>query len=717
MSIALRIRGEHVAQPAGDDGNRDLKAWVMRRKNVVCTRGYTRPVPPRSPWVETSRAEKNLALALASSISKENPSQQDEIYFVELIGRAVANGDLSLLRDFNLGPASLTLHRWFASGDSGISTNFIAALAREFGRAAGIHDDAGVVDTPPTLARDMVSLAAMYWLSAPSGNTELDASLIEELFTSSTGIKTLSSATAERLKKASWYDPCVGGGVFPLAVLDLLQQAGAVNDSTVLDYILCRDTDPYAIAATRVRLALSIAQMTREGYEDAFQHATDRVRLQNSLDRYAEQPSIDFCSEEDEDESPVDIVVGNPPYVRADRLSRSTKERLTHLFPSIYGGQVDLSNYFVAHGIQALKPGGVLCYVSSASFQRSRYGEKLRAFIASNGTVMCVFDLDELPVFSDASIHTSVYAISRTKSPGVIRTFTFKELPSTAPLRLALVHSSAVPATSLGRGGWNIGRPERKEALDLIENAGTNLEVYAGEIYSGIKTGHKDAFILTGEDAARLLSDELSAPFIKRMLRPVSIRRWRSNWDESYMAVVPKGQSLHVDSLLYRHLLKYEESLRSRTDTQHHPTWYGLRHCSYYPLFSAPKLVFPDIASECRFAIDDKRFVIPDGAFFISVADDFLVAILNSCVGQFYFGMRCNSIGNPQTGGRLRFKKTFVKSFPVPKTPDVIVDELRDLGYLMRSADSVDHQNRIDELALKAFAIPTSLESVIVGGA
>src|SRR5207249_1635373 len=104
----------------------------------------------------------------------------------------------------------------------------------------------------------------------------------------------------------------------------------------------------------------------------------------DSLEHYAEQrsqwPSL-FSEQhgvsvdcEEADAIPIDIVVANPPYVRADRISDHNKLYLKRRYPTVAGGSVDLYNYFIAHGLLALRENGILCYVSPASFQKSKYG-------------------------------------------------------------------------------------------------------------------------------------------------------------------------------------------------------------------------------------------------------------------------------------------------------------------------------------------------------
>ena len=680
----------------------------------------------RSPWIETSSAERAIAVQLADYVEASAEDVAEQQAMMEELAKSVTAATRvdrsgSPRRDPSRAVPELlnvTTERSFAVRDSDLSTNTFAALAHELRRRReGSLADVGAVATPSVLASDMVALAASFWLKDRIDDGSIDWT---DAFLRPASVPETYPVIVEGaglLRDAIWYDPCVGGGVFPLAALELLHRHGLLEDASALDRFLCRDVCALTVTAARIRIAMSVASKTQAEYEEAFARTAGRVRLEDSLERYAEQKPMSHLWEGDRDEPLVDLVVGNPPYVRAERLPRSMKAELAQLYPSVSGGQVDLSSYFIVHGIHALRPGGVLCYVSSASFHKSRYGARIRSGIARTAAVLCVLDFDELPVFEEASIHTSVFVLGRQQQPDEVTTFVFDRLPSASPLFEAVTNSSRVPVSSVGGHGWNVGEPNKRAVLDVLESETLGLSQYVGEIYSGLKTGSKTAFILNAEQAAAMQKDGESAQYVHRMLRPASIRRWRAGWDGTHLIVIPKGDVLPNKSLVLEHVARYEESLRGRVDTRDHSTWYGLRECSYYSLFDRPKIVFPDIASEARFAVDEEGYMLPDGAFFLPSGDDFLTAILNSCVGGYFFRVSCNSIGNPRAGGRLRFKKAFVGAFPVPiKAPVRVIEELRHLGRGMRdNPKDPESAARINELALVAYRVPSILESAILG--
>jgi hypothetical protein len=118
--------------------------------------------------------------------------------------------------------------------------------------------------------------------------------------------------------------------------------------------------------------------------------------------------------------------------------------------------------------------------------------------------------------------------------------------------------------------------------------------------------------------------------------------------------------------------------------------------------------------------MDTGGFFVSDGAFMIPKNDYFLLGILNSCIGRFYFRATCNSIGNPQEGGRLPFKKTYVENFPIPKPlqeTTTLRNEIACLAHSLANDQPVDNAvQRIDELSLELYRVPEQYRQIIREG-
>lgn len=687
-------------------------------------------------WLESSPSEMELAHGVAQDMCAESNDPLALCQVLEGLALRVASSVLvppapsriveTVERLWIAFPSlgNIDISEPFPKTETDLTANFFSRLAYEVSAHLVDPTDHGVVGTPAILAEDMVALAAAFWL-APRVEIPIE-DLFKIVLDDAPATSAQRSVIGQSLAEARWYDPCVGGGVFPVAILLFLDRWGVQVQNRLHNVILGRDRDPIAVTATNIRVSMVLSRITGKPYAHMRRILPAVFNVGDSLEQVTEQGialfarsylpisaldlDLDLSLPSEALLSGVDIVVGNPPYVRADRMDLSTKAFLKKAYPSVASGPVDLYNFFIAHGLLALNPDGILCYISPASFQKSKYGSKTRQFIDNHGALQSLFDFNELPVFNGASIHASVYTIAKDHTKGLIHAHAFRSLPTHHPLLWGMSHASMIPASNAGVDGWHIHQFETASVLDSLGRNAISLDHYTGGIFSGIKAGHKPAYHLPRDTAEHLCADEQSRAFIKPLLRPVSIRAWRANWDGTHMAFIKKGEIVPPESLLMGHLKIYESELCRRSDVQGDPTWYGLRTCAYYGLFGKPKIIFPDIASECRFAMDTEGYLIPDGAFLLPVEDYFLLGLLNSCVAQFYFRARCNSIGNVQNGGRLRFKKTYVENFPVPLiggTKAAIHDEIAYLAQsLVVGRPMGDAVSRINTLSLELYNVP-----------
>src|SRR5262249_15415554 len=94
-----------------------------------------------------------------------------------------------------------------------------------------------------------------------------------------------------------------------------------------------------------------------------------------------------------------DLVLGNPPWVRAEDLPLRLRDGLRRRFRCWKGSghgfahQPDLSVAFIERGIELLTPGGTLGMLVPAKLASARYGTRLRTALTEHATLHLVADL------------------------------------------------------------------------------------------------------------------------------------------------------------------------------------------------------------------------------------------------------------------------------------------------------------------------------------
>jgi hypothetical protein len=364
-----------------------------------------------------------------------------------------------------------------------------------------------------------------------------------------------------------------------------------------------------------------------------------------------------------------DVVMANPPYVRQEKI-KHLKADLKKQFPKEYSGTTDLYCYFYLRAWEMLKPGGMISFISSDKWLRADYGGPLRAKFADAVSIRSLTDFGELPVFETAATFPMILIAQRIE-PSELDTFVFtqvKSLEEPYPDIDSVISASGsvLSKTALRGRDWRLVSADKALLMQTMENAGVPLAAYVNDqIYYGIKTGLNEAFVIDSVTRKQLIADD---PTSKEIIHPTAkgddVRRWRVEAKGQWMIVTKIGVNIKRYPAVYAHLKQWKAKLEKRTDQGDH--WWELRSCKYYNLFEGPKIVFPDLAKESRFAFSADPMYFPNTTYLIPTDDFYLLGVLNSSTVWSYVKERMSVMGDSDDGGRLRFFTQFVRDIPIP---------------------------------------------------
>jgi hypothetical protein len=396
-----------------------------------------------------------------------------------------------------------------------------------------------------------------------------------------------------------------------------------------------------------------------------------------------------------------DIVIGNPPYVRQEKLGSEFKQSLKENFPEIYKGTADIYTYFYGKGVDLLKNDGSIAYITSNKWFRANYGVDLRKFMANRCHIQQIIDFGELPVFEAATFPVIFIAKVGKNNTNKTQFTSVKSLNPPYPDILSLVQQYAqeLPPAAIQGSDWMLTNSGSADIFKKMDKVGTPLVTYANnQIYRGVVTGFNKAFVIDDKKRAELIAqDPKNAEIIKPLAVGDDVRKWHIRASGKWLLFIPWHFPLHGDSriegaseeaekafkdkypAIYEHLSNYkgELSSRNKSETGIRYEWYALQRCaaSYYQIFEKPKIIYPDIAKESRFAFDRKNHYVGNTIYFIAKDDLFLLAILNSSIIWSYCKETLTVLGDAEKGGRLRFFRQFVEKIPIP--PASLEDKAR----------------------------------------
>jgi len=366
-------------------------------------------------------------------------------------------------------------------------------------------------------------------------------------------------------------------------------------------------------------------------------------------------------------------VIANPPYVRMEEF-KETKAYLKSQYAS-HDERSDLYAYFIERAHLVLKEGGRFGMIVSNKFFRANYGKPLRAFLNSAAKLERVVDLAGLPVFEGATVRTAVLITSRSTGRGTSVLYTppmplevFARVESGAiSLETAgPTESYAVPNSALTDDDWSFAKTEVRTLLKRLLEGCTKLASYCDDkICMGVKPGLMEAFVISAAERRAILKRYArAAEIMKPFLGGRDIRRYAIEGKEQFLIYTYHGIDIDRYPSVLDHLKPYRARLMERATEQN---WYELQQpqLNFAKYMDGPKIIFPDIAISPRFALDELGHYGSNTTYFIPLRDLYLLGILNSRLGLFYFTQVCAGLeGSNET--YLRFFGQYLEGFPIP---------------------------------------------------
>lgn len=386
-----------------------------------------------------------------------------------------------------------------------------------------------------------------------------------------------------------------------------------------------------------------------------------------------------------------DYVVGNPPYVRIQRISETQQRYLERLYASV-DGAYDLYYLFYERGLDLLADGGRLGYITPSQFTTAEDGGALREKIRTRASVEEVFDFRGAGVFEDALNYPAIVLLER----GAVRSdddheircirvrADYEEPPEDLGVRImesayehrterrytdANVDVFRFPQSELTDGDWTLMPPEEYEVFEkLRREADRTVGDVTDAVFQGLRTGANGVFVVeplnadriapedsgrtavirpTGSEGTFEVESDLLCPWLERD----SFQRWQANWNGRHLLLpydsdgelIPR-ETMQADyPLTWAYLLEHRAVLEDREggDLREADDWYKLARPQNLDRFPRPKLIGKEFSDSAQFIADEGKWHFASGyGVALSDADedetDFVAGFLNSAVSDYY---------------------------------------------------------------------------------
>lgn len=514
----------------------------------------------------------------------------------------------------------------------------------------------------------------------------------------------LAGYTTERdLSAVRLVEPSVGGGAFLVPVVERLLDSADLHG---VDYATLH------AAVTGLDLLPEHVETSRAAVRAVLLRHGAALALADELSAAWVSPG-DFLL--DDLPSDVDVVVGNPPYVRADDLDDEVEATYRARWTTMRG-RADIYVGFYERSLSLLAPGGRLGFICADRWMRNAYGRALRALVSARFSVETVWQMHDVDAFeAEVSAYPAITVIANAPQGPVTVIDTDSTFGAAgANEAVAFAKGDALEAAGAGWSGarlpswfetddfWPTGPPKTIKMLEYLQENFPTLEA-DGEtrISIGVATGADKAYILAPEDAGDVEPDRLLPIVMADDVRSGSLRPPRkvmlNPWDE---------QGRLVDLDLYPRFaskLGSHEAVRKRFVARRNPdAWHRTIDKVYPGLAEKPKLLLQDMKAQITPVLEPGGFYPHHNLYYVVSTTwdlEVLGGLLLSRVAEAFV----SAYGVKMRGGTLRFQAQYLRKIAVPPPASIPADVQDDLRGAFRQGD----RDLATEAALRAYGLPS----------
>ncbi|MFO0052186.1 MAG: Eco57I restriction-modification methylase domain-containing protein, partial [Dolichospermum sp.] len=411
-----------------------------------------------------------------------------------------------------------------------------------------------------------------------------------------------------------------------------------------------------------------------------------------------------------------DVVIGNPPYIRAEELG-DFKIYLKNKF-STFVPAGDIFYYFYELSYSILVNQGKFCFINN-TYDKTSAGKTLRDFVINNFALEKYLDFTSVVVFDEATTYPIIFLASKSHhiNDHINKSFDFlkvhKNIYNDKKNIFNAEYFSRISHQSLLADVWHFRNDFEHELLSRLNQNKRIIDIF-GKCYRGILTGLNEAFIINQE-----ISNDQE---IKPVFDGKDIKKWFTPSTSKWMIIFASkstqlnfGKLTEEDALqkmkkqyanIFNHLLNFQKKANKRYDKGEY--WWELRNCTYYHLFPQPKIIFPNLQNSNKFCFDESGTYLNAPAVFlpISVKEKYLLGILNSQVIWYFLRNICVV----RSGGYIEVKPQYFEQIPIPKIShcdqDILtqlVDQILNAKKSDPNADTTTLETEIDQMVYQLY--------------
>lgn len=410
----------------------------------------------------------------------------------------------------------------------------------------------------------------------------------------------------------------------------------------------------------------------------------------------------------------VDVVVGNPPYIRTESLDDELEASYRARW-STMRGRSDIYVGFYERSLGLLTEGGRLGFICADRWMRNAYGKPLRALVASRFCVESVWQMHDVDAFeTEVSAYPAITVIANRPQSGATLLDTTSSFDAESSREaLGFVNGSLIEASGRGWEGarlpswfetddfWPAGKPHTIKILERLQEQFPTLEADGTtRIGIGVATGADKAYII-GDDQQpdvepdRLLPIVMADDIRSGRLTPPG-KLMLNPWDA-------QGRLVDLASYpLFAAVLGAHEAVRQRFVAKRNPdTWHRTIDKVYPGLAEKPKLLLQDMKAKITPVYEPGGYYPHHNLYYV-VSTSWDLEVLGGLLLSRIAEAFVSAYGVKMRGGTLRFQAQYLRKIAVPQ-PETITDDVADR---LRNAFRAGDRDAATRAAEEAYGLP-----------
>ncbi|MBZ5486196.1 Eco57I restriction-modification methylase domain-containing protein [Halomonas aquamarina] len=421
------------------------------------------------------------------------------------------------------------------------------------------------------------------------------------------------------------------------------------------------------------------------------------------------------------DNSQFDFVVGNPPYVRQERIPAPLLQEYRRRYKTLYD-RADIYVPFMERSLSLLNNGGHLGFICADRWMKNKYGGPLRELVSKDFWLKYYVDMVNTPAFhAEVMAYPAITVISR-EAPGSTRVAYRPAVDRQVLSNLAVefkqreLHKAdksvrEVTGVTNGSEPWLLDNADELSIVRRMESLYPKLEEVGCKVGIGVATGADKAFIADFE------SLDVEPDRKLKLAKRKDINSGVVNWTGLGVINPFKDEGGLVDLSDYPRLAAYLEKHREQIAGRHvakktPKNWYRTIDRIFPKLAESPKLLIPDINGQSNVVYEKGELYPHHNLYYItSTSWDLraLQAVLLSEVAKLFVA----TYSTQMRGGFIRFQAQYLRRIRLPSWDEVSDVLKKNLIAAAKNGDTV----ACNEAAYELYGLTEKEKKTVRGGA